>query len=94
MKQRLRIASGYSLIAVGVIGIFVPIMPTVPFLLAAAYMLGREHRAIRPWLGYLDKVKIPGRSRAPKDVLQPAAVSVEPPPGTPPDTLRPLGQRE
>jgi len=64
MRERLRTVGGYSLIVIGIIGLFIPIMPTVPFLLGAAFMLGWEHKAIKPWIGYLEKMKVakrPGR---------------------------------
>jgi hypothetical protein len=36
-------------------------MPTVPFLLGAAFMLGWEHPAIKPWIGYLERMKFARR---------------------------------
>jgi hypothetical protein len=90
---------GYSLIVIGVIGIFVPIMPTVPFLLGAAFMLGWEHKAIKPWIGYLEKFKVARRPGDPKAAVQAGeslATDIKPDlsPGTPSTALRPLGQRE
>jgi hypothetical protein len=40
-------------------------MPTVPFLLGAAFMLGWDHPAIKPWVGYLERFKIVQRFRRP-----------------------------
>ena len=69
MKQQLRTVGGYSLIVIGVIGVFVPIMPTVPFLVGAAFMLGWEHRAVKPWIGYLERMKL---ARRPESARQDA----------------------
>jgi hypothetical protein len=42
MSTRLRKFTGHSLIALGVVGVLLPIVPGTPFLLAGAAVLGRE----------------------------------------------------
>jgi hypothetical protein len=100
MKKHIRTAGGYSLIAVGIIGIFVPIMPTVPFLLAAAFLLGWEHRAIKPWASYLEKFKIakrPGGAQESVSAGESSVTGIPVEPATPPTpsgAFRALRQRE
>ncbi len=46
LKRILFIGFALVLIAIGVIGIFVPLLPTTPFLLAAAFLLARSSPAL------------------------------------------------
>ena len=43
------------MIALGLIGLVLPIMPTIPFLLAAVALLGRDHPLVRPFIERLDR---------------------------------------
>lgn len=43
MKRPLYLAAGLTATALGVIGIFLPIMPTVPFLILAAFCFARSN---------------------------------------------------
>jgi hypothetical protein len=56
---RLRAVGGVLLVAVGLIGLVIPVVPGVPLLLAGATLLGREHPLVRSafrWLGrWLDR---------------------------------------
>jgi len=45
-KRRLFIAAGTIAIGIGVIGIFVPLLPTTPFLILAAFCYGRGSKRL------------------------------------------------
>ncbi|MBA2703656.1 MAG: DUF454 family protein [Blastocatellia bacterium] len=48
-------AAGFLMIALGLIGLVLPIMPTIPFLLAGVALLGRDHPVVRPFIERLDR---------------------------------------
>jgi hypothetical protein len=50
LKKYLLIAGGTLSLAVGVIGIFLPLLPTTPLLLLAAYCYIRSSRKLYEWL--------------------------------------------
>lgn len=75
MTRYLLLALGWLSVALGVIGIFLPLLPTTPFLLLAAACFGRssprfhawliEHPRLGPWIrGYLDGEGIPLKGKA------------------------------
>ncbi|HXG91190.1 MAG TPA: hypothetical protein VNN73_02330 [Blastocatellia bacterium] len=59
-------AFGFMLIGIGVIGIILPILPGFPFLLAGAAVLGKEHRAVRPFARRMERWRKP-QARQKKD---------------------------
>jgi len=46
--RRVREVLGIILLIVGLIGCLLPVMPGIPFLIAAAALLGYDHPVIRP----------------------------------------------
>lgn len=50
VKKRLLILAGTICVGIGIIGIFVPILPTTPFLLLAAFCYTRSSNRLHRWL--------------------------------------------
>jgi uncharacterized membrane protein YbaN (DUF454 family) len=48
--EKIREAVGLALLSVGLIGFVLPVLPGIPFLLAAVAVLGPSHPKMRPWL--------------------------------------------
>ena len=50
LKRALLVAAGSFFVALGTIGIFIPLLPTTPFLLLAAYCYLRSSERLHTWL--------------------------------------------
>jgi len=48
--EKIREVVGIAFLTIGLIGFAVPILPGIPFLLAAVAVLGPSHPRLRPWL--------------------------------------------
>lgn len=46
MKRRLYLAAGFAALALGSIGIFLPLLPTVPFMILAAFCFAKSSPAL------------------------------------------------
>ena len=50
MKKKLLEIAAYTFVAWGLVGVFVPLIPTTPFLLLAAYCFSRSNPMRNRWL--------------------------------------------
>ena len=57
MKKYVKLFSGIGLLLLGVLGMLLPIMPGIPFLIAGVAILGTEHPLIRPFKKQFDRAR-------------------------------------
>lgn len=55
LGQAARVVAGVLLVAVGVLGLVLPIIPGVPLLIAGVALLGPEHPLVRPFAERLER---------------------------------------
>ena len=49
-KNKVILAAGFTALALGAIGLFLPLLPTTPFILLAAYLFARANRKYYDWM--------------------------------------------
>jgi uncharacterized membrane protein YbaN (DUF454 family) len=55
MLRVLAVTAGFGLLAVGVLGTLLPIIPGIPFLILGAALIGKDHPLIRPFAERIDR---------------------------------------
>jgi uncharacterized membrane protein YbaN (DUF454 family) len=55
MLRMLAVIAGFALLAVGVMGTLLPIIPGIPFLILGAALIGKDHPLIRPFAERIDR---------------------------------------
>ena len=63
MPEKLKKISGYGFLFLGVVGAIIPVMPSIPFFMAGARLLGKDHPVIHPFTKRIEK----WRNRQSKD---------------------------
>ena len=68
MKRLALIAAGWSLLALGSAGLFLPVLPGIPFLLVGLTILSMEYEWARRWVGELRR-RFPAADRKLQSIL-------------------------
>jgi uncharacterized membrane protein YbaN (DUF454 family) len=55
MLRMLAVTAGFGLLAVGVLGMLLPIIPGIPFLILGAALIGKDHPLIRPFVDRISR---------------------------------------
>jgi hypothetical protein len=55
LLHKLKLAAGFTLIFIGILGCFLPIIPGIPLMLAGAAVVGMEHPWIQPFKSRFDR---------------------------------------
>lgn len=76
MRRAFYIASGWVFVALGAIGVFLPVVPTTPFLILAAACFSRSSPRFRRWLLGHPRLGPPVRDWQQHGVVRPAAKAV------------------
>lgn len=50
MKKKLMLLAGHFFLILGIIGAFLPVLPTTPFLLLAAYLYSESNEKLHAWI--------------------------------------------
>jgi uncharacterized membrane protein YbaN (DUF454 family) len=65
--DRIREIVGLGFLSIGLIGFALPVLPGVPFLVAALAVLGPGHPKLRPWLKRVERWVPFGKKRGVPD---------------------------
>lgn len=60
--RHLLMALGWAMVALGVLGLFLPVLPTAPFLIVAAWAFSRSSRRFHDWLHHHPRLGPPLRA--------------------------------
>jgi uncharacterized membrane protein YbaN (DUF454 family) len=69
MRKHLREIIGFFLIGVGLIGFLIPIMPSVPFILAGIALIGADNPRLKPLLEKIKSLKERFSNKLPSNQL-------------------------
>ncbi|TKJ41090.1 hypothetical protein CEE37_05330 [candidate division LCP-89 bacterium B3_LCP] len=50
IKNKVFLSLGFAILGLGLVGIFIPLLPTTPFVLLAAWFLARSNKRYHEWL--------------------------------------------
>ena len=72
-KQKVYLALGFTSVALGVIGIVLPVVPTVPFAILAAFFFSKSSPRMHQWVLSLPKIGQSVRDWDESGVIKPKA---------------------
>ncbi len=73
MRRALFFAAGWLFVVIGIIGIFLPLLPTTPFLLLAAWCFSKSSKRFHRWLLNHPRLGPPVRDWQGHGVIGPSA---------------------